>query len=128
MHSAIDTLYYQWATDEEDRSNPELLENIQDLKLEDKLDTLQGVLAYLATNLMEAQLVQTAVVDEYTNRALSDPEIYETSNSETISEAIGNIPEVAEVSNLSEEAANELDLFTKDFTQSIMMEVGDYEV
>jgi len=128
MRSAIDTLYYQWATDDEDRLDPRLLENIEETDLRDKLDTLQGVMAYLTTNLVEAQLMQNAVVDTFVAKAVKDEALTKEFDSREIEEAISELPEVVKVSDAVEEATKELDTFSQAFTSAIVLSVDGYEV
>jgi len=124
----MDTLFYQWATDDEDRSDPDLLEGIQNISLEEKVDTLQGVLAYLTTNLVEAQIVQTALVDEYVNRALADPELLNNTADGELEEAISGIPDVSEASDVVDGASKDLDMFASAFTEAVIQGVEGYEV
>ena len=128
MHSAMDTLFYQWATDDEDRSDPSLLEGIQNISLEEKVSTLQGVLAYLTTNLVEAQIIQTALVDEFVDKAIEDSELLGGVYEGELEEAISRIPEVSQASDDVEEASKDLDMFATSFTEAIVRGVEGYEV
>ena len=128
MHSAIDTLFYQWATDDEDRSDPSLLEGIQSISLEEKVNTLQGVLAYLTTNLVEAQIIQTALVDEYVDRAMEDDDLLSGIQEGELEEAISGIPEVSSASDAVDEASSDLDMFSGAFTEAIIQGVEGYAV
>jgi len=124
----MDTLFYQWATDDEDRSDPSLLEGIQNISLEEKVSTLQGVLAYLTTNLVEAQIIQTALVDEFVDKAIEDSELLGGVYEGELEEAISRIPEVSQASDDVEEASKDLDMFATSFTEAIVRGVEGYEV
>jgi hypothetical protein len=110
----IDTLYYQWATDEDDKKAPSIFEDIQDIDEAEKIHDLLGVHAELVAQLIEAEVSHRSVLDDYIARAKEDPELAECSDTE-VAEAISEIDDVVESEGYVEAASAQLDMFHDNF-------------
>jgi len=110
----IDTLYYQWATDDEDKKAPTVFEDIQDIDDAAKVHDLLGVHAELVAQLIEAEVSHRATLDGFIDRAKEDPELAECSDTE-VAEAISEVEDVVESEGYVESASAQLDMFHDNF-------------
>lgn len=110
----IDTLYYQWAVDDDDKKAPTIFEDIQVTEDADKLYDLLTVHAELVANLIEAEVAHRSLLDEYIARAQEDPALEEVSNTE-IAEAISALDEVQESEDVVSSCSSALNMFHDNF-------------
>ncbi|MBW2637362.1 MAG: hypothetical protein JRC86_07570 [Deltaproteobacteria bacterium] len=110
----IDTLYYQWATDDEDKQAPSIFEDIQTIDEAEKIHDLLGVHAELVAQLIEAEVDHRAILDDYIARAQDDPALAECSDTE-VAEAISEVEEITESEGYVEAASSQLDMFHDNF-------------
>ena len=110
----IDTLYYQWAVDEDKKKTPTIFEDIQNIEIGDKVNELLGVHADLVADVLECEVAHRAILDDYIVRAQDDPELSEATNDE-LAEAISEIEEVKEGETAVSAATTALDMFHDNF-------------
>lgn len=110
----IDTLYYQWAVNEDDKKEPTIFEDIQGVEDADKINDLLGVHAELVADVIENEVAHRAMLDDYIARAQDDPELSEATNDE-LAEAISEIEEIKESEANVSAATNALDMFHDNF-------------
>ena len=112
--NSIDTLYYQWALNEESKKSPGIFEDLSEADDTDKIHDLLNVHANLVAGLIEAEVAHRSLVEEYIARASSDAELSECGYEE-VAEAIASIDEVAESEKAVDSMAAELDMFHNQF-------------
>ena len=123
MTSPIDSLYYQWATSEEDRAMPGILEEIAQSSESEKISDLLGVFAHMVTDVIEAEVERNVLVESYIRRVQEDPELLEAAELDEIAAAIEEMPDVVEASEAVESAAKRLDMFHRQLTRAL---AGEY--
>lgn len=122
MNRAIDTLFYQWATTDDDKKIPTILEDISEMEDADKIDVLLTEYASCVAELIEAEVVSRAVIDEKIRMAQEDPELAEE-DGELIAEAIMESEDVQEIQEAVEASKNALDLLHTSMVRVFSREV-----
>ena len=110
MNRPIDTLYYQWVTEDEQKAIPTLFTDISEMDDGDKVNDLLNSYGSLVAHLIEAEVAHRATIDGAVERVASDPELEEMEQ-EKIAEAISMLEDVKEAAKVAEETRNALDLF-----------------
>jgi len=110
MNRPIDTLYYQWVTEDEQKAIPTLFTEISEMEDGEKVNDLLNTYGSLVAHLIEAEVAHRAIIDGAVERVASDPELQEMEQ-EKIAEAISMLEDVKEVAQVAEETRNALDLF-----------------
>lgn len=119
MHRPIDTLYFQWALSEEDKTTPNIFEEVLNTDDAEKVQDLLGVFAHMTVDVMESEIMRAALVEDYALRAEEDPEILQGVDPEEIVEAIEQFPDVLEASEAVDSAAHRLDMFQKQLVKAL---------
>ena len=120
MHRPLDTLYYQWALDEETKTLPSVFEEITNQADDGKLNDLLGVFAHMTVDVMEAEMAKTALIEDYVDRASDDHELLANADADEIAESIESFPDVLEAQNDVDQAAARLDLFQSQLVKALM--------
>lgn len=119
MHRPLDTLYFQWALSEEDKTFPNVFEDITNHDDADKLNDLLGVFAHMTVDVMESEIAKNALIGEYVERAAEDTELLGAVEPDEIAESIEHFPDVLEAQSSVDQAAKRLDLFQAQLVQAL---------
>lgn len=122
MHRPLDTLYYQWALEEEDKTLPNVFEDITNQSDDVKLNDLLGVFAHMTIDVMEAEMARTALVDAYVEKASADSELLGQASPEQIAESIEHFPDVLEAQSAVDQAGKRLDMFQAQLVKALMID------
>ncbi len=118
MNRPIDTLYYQWVIEEEDKAIPTIFTDITEMEDEAKVNDLLNQYAGMVAYLIEAEVAHRATIDDAVEQAGSDPELQEMAQ-EDIAEAISMLENVKEAASNVEEMRNALDMFHVSFLKTV---------
>ena len=110
MNRPIDTLYYNWVIEEDQKSIPTLFTEISEMEDGEKVNDLLNNYASLVAHLIEAEVAHRATIDTAVVKVGADPELQEM-ESETVAKAISMLDEVKEAAERVESTRNALDLF-----------------
>jgi hypothetical protein len=105
----ISTLYYQWVVTEEDKKEPTIFENIEELDDAAKVNDLLNAYAAGVADLIEAEVNHRALIEGFVQKAAADPELAEATDDE-IAQGITELEPVQESEAVTEAAKNALDM------------------
>jgi len=119
MTHPLNTLFYQWALDEDTKKMPTIFEDINGLEDAEKISSLLEVFAHLTADVIESSIMHNAVVEHFTDKAANDPEVMEECSPEEMAEIIQTLPDVEESADTLDDASRRLDLFQTSFTRAL---------
>ena len=122
MNRPIDTLFYQWVANEDDRRIPTVIEDIEEMDDIDKIDALLIEYANGVANVIEAEVASRVIVDQKVQEVNNDPELAEA-DQELVAQAIYESDAVQEISEAVEAAKHELDLLHASMVKVFAREV-----
>jgi hypothetical protein len=109
MNRPIDTLYYQWVANEEDKQIPTVFEEITEMEDAEKFDDLLSVYADAVAALIEGEVAHRALIEEYITQATCDEALQEAGQEE-IAQAIQEMEDVQESEQDVTACRNSLDI------------------
>ena len=122
MNRPIDTLFYQWVANEDDRRIPTVIEDIEEMDDIDKIDALLIEYANGVANVIEAEVASRVIIDQKVQEVNNDPELAEA-DQELVAQAIYESDAVQEISEAVEAAKHELDLLHASMVKVFAREV-----
>lgn len=120
MHRPIDTLYYQWALSEEDKTLPGIFEEVASRGDDAKLNDLLAVFAHMTVDVMESEIAHTALIEDYADKAEVDEELLQSASPDDIVDTIEQFPDVLEAQEAVAKSAKRLDLFQAQLVKALM--------
>lgn len=117
----IDTFYFQWVVNEEDKKEPTIFENVQELPLVNKVNDLLNTYATMISDLIEAEVARRVIIDGYIAKAHEDPNLAEIASDE-LAQGILALDEVKEQDEVVESQRNALDMFHENFVKILANE------
>lgn len=122
MNRPLDTLFYHWVVTEDDKRVPTVLEDITEMNDEDKIDLVLTTYAEHIAQLIEAEIVNRAVVDMKIQQVQEDEELY-GEDADLLAQAIEEDDDVMEAQNDVDEAKNALNLLHTSIVKVFSREV-----
>ena len=119
MHRPLDTLYYQWATDEDQKTLPGIFEEVSGLDDSEKIDGLLRSFSHMVVDVMEAAAAHDALVEHYIERASTDTDLLKEAGAEEIAKAIEQFPDIVESQTEVDKVAARLDTFQAQLTRAL---------
>lgn len=123
MKRPIDTLFYQWVLDEDDKEVPTVFEDVSNMDKEEKVGALLEVFSNLVVDVVETEMAQRTLVDLYAEKAAGDPEVAEQ-DIEDVIETIETLPDVEEAIGECDAASRRLDLFSHSLMKVLTSEMA----
>jgi hypothetical protein len=122
MNRAIDTLFYQWATTDDDKRIPTIIEDISEMEDAEKIDVLLTEYAGYVAELIEMEVLSRAIIDEKIQMAQEDPELAEE-DQELVAKAIMESDDVCEIQEAVDSSKKALELLHNSMVRVFSREV-----
>lgn len=122
MNRTIDTLFYQWVVQEDEKRIPTIIEDIEEMDDVEKIDAVLIEYANRVADVIEAEVANRIIIDQKVQEAQADPEIAEA-DEDLVSQAIAESEEVLEIQEILEASKNELDLLHTSMVKVFSREV-----
>ena len=122
MNRPIDTLFYQWATTDDDKRIPTIFEDITELEDADKIDVLMTEYAHLVAGLIESEIIVRSIIEEKLQQVQENQDL-DDADDDLIAQAIVEHEDVADAQQLVEECKNALNLLHTSMVRVFSREV-----
>lgn len=122
MNGPLDTLFYDWVLTEEDRYIPTVMDDVDELSNEAKIDALLSTYSDCVGSLIEAEIVNRMVVDAKIQQVQED-EMLADIDEDTLAQAIEEDDDVMEAQADTDAAKNALNLLHASLVKVLAREV-----
>ena len=122
MNRPIDTLFYHWVVNEDDKNIPTIFEDISEIPDEEKIDSLLSTYAEVVGQLIEAEIFNRLVIDAKIAQVQED-DVLADEDPDLIAAAIDEDEDVLAAAENSEAAQRALNLLHTSMVKVFSREV-----
>jgi len=122
MNRPIDTLFYHWVADEQDKQIPTIFEDINDLDDATKIDAILTTYAEHVGYMIESEIMSRMIIDAKVQQVQEDDELF-GEDEELLARAIEEDEDVMEAEANVEASKNALNLLHSSIVKVFSREV-----
>lgn len=122
MNRPIDTLFYHWVADEQDKQVPTIFEDINDLDDATKIDAILTTYAEHVGYMIESEIMSRMIIDAKVQQVQEDDELF-GEDEELLARAIEEDEDVMEAEANVEASKNALNLLHSSIVKVFSREV-----